>query len=90
MASYRVRSEDGAEVIEHPHATVIVLADGAGATSGGADAADTVLTWVRGFVTPEEQLPLSEPSGWLVDVDLDHARSVALATPSPLWWTDAR
>lgn len=41
------RGDDRAEVIRHPDGLVAVLADGAGGSSGGAEAADTVLLWVR-------------------------------------------
>lgn len=41
--------QDRAEIIQHPQGVVLVVADGAGGTSGGDEAADTVITWVRAF-----------------------------------------
>jgi len=43
------RGQDRAEVVEHRDGLIVILADGAGGTSGGAEAADTVMLWARAF-----------------------------------------
>src|ERR1035437_2442789 len=49
--SYRSRSEDRLDVIDHPLGVVAIVADGAGGTSGSAEAADTAILWTRAYVT---------------------------------------
>ena len=62
LDSYRKRSEDRAEVISHKSGLVIVLADGAGGISGGAEAADTVVMWTKAFVSGNQIL--NDPAQW--------------------------
>ncbi len=46
------RNEDRAAVIEHHSQTILVVADGAGGMSGGAEAAEMVLRMLRNKLTP--------------------------------------
>ena len=48
---YRRRCEDRVDVIEHPMGLVLVVADGAGGSGGGAEAADSMLLWARAHAT---------------------------------------
>jgi len=63
LDSYRKRSDDRAEAIPHAGGVVIVLADGAGGTSGGAEAAGTVVMWAREYVTSGRR-DLDDPAMW--------------------------
>jgi len=49
--SFGARGQDRVDAVEHPGGRVVILADGAGGTSGGAEAADTVLLWVKSYLT---------------------------------------
>lgn len=60
--AYRSRGQDRVAIIEHASGIVAVLADGAGGTSGGAEAADTLLLWVRAYV--DRATDLGDPSQW--------------------------
>jgi len=51
--AFGTRAQDRVDVVEHPGGKVIILADGAGGTSGGAEAADTVLLWVKSYLIRE-------------------------------------
>lgn len=62
LESYRRRSEDRADVVAVPSGVVIVLADGAGGTSGGAEAADTVMMWVKAFAAGAGDI--HKPAQW--------------------------
>jgi serine/threonine protein phosphatase PrpC len=53
---YRRRNEDRVHVIPHADGVVVLVADGAGGTSGGAEAADTVCLWVRAYATRAERI----------------------------------
>jgi len=50
------RGQDRAQVIEHRDGLIIVLADGAGGTSGGAEAADTVVLWAQAYATRTDDI----------------------------------
>lgn len=45
------QGQDRVAVIEHSAGKVVVVADGAGGMSGGADAAETLTLWVKAHVT---------------------------------------
>lgn len=62
LDSYRPRSQDRAELIEHKAGLVAVVADGAGGMTGGSEAADTVVMWVKAFVSRVQNL--DEPDQW--------------------------
>jgi len=71
IESYQSQCEDRAEVIPHSAGPVIVLADGAGGTTGGAEAADTVVLWVRAYVS--RGADVHDAEGWrelLATIDL--------------------
>jgi PPM family protein phosphatase len=57
LDSYRKRSEDRAEVIAHPSGLGIIVADGAGGTSGGGAAADTAVMWAKALLSDAQRLP---------------------------------
>ena len=68
--SYQRRNQDRLDLIPHAHGLVAVLADGAGGTSGGAEAADTVLLYVRSSVTIAADLrPPQQWADLLVKID---------------------
>ena len=56
------RGQDRIDIVEHPSGRVVILADGAGGTSGGAEAADTVLLWVKSYLT--RGADIREASQW--------------------------
>ena len=60
--AYGTRGQDRVAVIEHPAGIVAVVADGAGGTSGGAEAADTLLLWVRAYA--DRATDLGDPFQW--------------------------
>lgn len=60
---YLTRNQDRLAVIEHPAGRVLAIADGAGGTSGGADAADTAILWTRAHV--ERAADLNSSDQWL-------------------------
>lgn len=62
LDSYRLRSEDHAEIIQHKAGLVIVVADGAGGMTGGDEAADTIMMWVKAFASRTERL--HNPAQW--------------------------
>ena len=67
---YRRRGEDRVNVIDHPKGKVIVLADGAGGTSGGAEAADTVTAWTKAYVDRAKDIaPASQWGELLARID---------------------
>jgi serine/threonine protein phosphatase PrpC len=47
VEAYGSRGQDRVDVVEHSRGTVIVVADGAGGTAGGAEAAEAVVDVVR-------------------------------------------
>ncbi|HEY2587967.1 MAG TPA: protein phosphatase 2C domain-containing protein [Tepidisphaeraceae bacterium] len=49
--AFESHGQDRVDAIAHPHGIVLVVADGAGGTSGGAEAADAVLLATRSYVT---------------------------------------
>ena len=59
---YRRRCEDRVDVVEHPMGVVLVLADGAGGAGGGAEAADSMLSWARAHVTRVDDI--RDPGQW--------------------------
>jgi serine/threonine protein phosphatase PrpC len=62
LDSYRRRSQDRAVVIEHREGLVLVVADGAGGTSGGDEAADTVIMWTKALASRTEHI--AESGQW--------------------------
>ncbi len=60
LDSYRRRSEDRAEVVQHNSGVVVAVADGAGGMSGGDEAANFVVMWVKSFVSRTENLGVPE------------------------------
>jgi len=62
--------QDRAEVIRHAGGVVVVVADGAGGTSGARDAADAVVMWTKALVT--RGADLADVTTWsqlLIDLD---------------------
>lgn len=84
------RGQDRAQIIQHPQGVVLVVADGAGGTSGGEEAANAVITWVTSFTTSATDI--GEPGEWgalLARIDQQIAATngqstavVAAVTPS--------
>jgi serine/threonine protein phosphatase PrpC len=67
---YRRRCEDRVDVIPHPAGLVLVCADGAGGSGGGAEAADSILMWVRAHVTQTRDLrPATQWADLLAEAD---------------------
>lgn len=56
------RGQDRVAVMRHASGVVAVLADGAGGTSGGAEAADTLLLWVQAYAS--RATDLADPAQW--------------------------
>jgi serine/threonine protein phosphatase PrpC len=56
------RGQDRVAVIRHTAGIVAVLADGAGGTSGGAEAADTLLLWAQAYAS--RATDLTHASQW--------------------------
>ena len=65
--SYRSRGQDRVDVILHPQGLVAVVADGAGGTSGGAEAADTMIMWARAHSTQTKDLRSTAQWGALLE-----------------------
>lgn len=67
---YRPRCQDRVDVIEHTMGLVLAVADGAGGSGGGAEAADSMLLWVRAHVTGTTDVrPASQWAALLAKVD---------------------
>lgn len=56
--------QDRAEILERANGLVIVLADGAGGTTGGAAAADAAVMWVKAFVSRAAEDELRDGACW--------------------------
>src|SRR5690242_897143 len=70
IESYSTELQDRCAVIELPDRVVLVVADGAGGTGGGAKAAETVVSAVERWVYSEESL---DGAGWcdcLKEIDI--------------------
>jgi len=71
LKSYRVHTEDRADVFECPVGTVAVVADGVGGRSGGAAAADVVISRIRAHMLSLASVRTSDLTALLRRIDND-------------------
>jgi serine/threonine protein phosphatase PrpC len=61
--AYQQHCQDCVAIVRHPQGLVAILADGAGGSGGGKEAADMFLMWVRAHT--DRTNDIREPSQWV-------------------------